>query len=81
MVCDLQALLSENPCLYALSARTLKVLKVQMLCGIQNNLESGEPVTCDIQELMDDAACFNALSDFELEVLETQLLCNISGLL
>lgn len=80
-VCSIQDLLDANPCFYALSPRMRKVVKVQMLCGLFNNLDSGEPITCDIQELLDDAACFNALSDGELDVIELSLLCNILSLL
>ena len=58
-----------------------RVVKVQMLCGLFNNLDSGEPLTCDIQELIDDAGCFYNLSDDILEVIELQLLCNIFSLL
>lgn len=81
MVCDVQALISSDPCLSALSPWLIKVVKVQMLCGIKNFLESAEPITCDIQELLADAACFNGLNDFQLDVIEAQLLCDIAGLL
>jgi hypothetical protein len=81
MECDVQTLISANPCLAALSPRMLRILQAQMLCGIFNNLDSGEPITCDIQALLDDAECFNELNDFQLEVAITQLLCEISGLL
>ena len=81
MTCDVQTLISANPCLYTLTPRMLRVLQAQMLCGIFNNLDSGTAITCDIQALLDDAECFNALNDFQLEVVITQLLCEISGLL
>lgn len=80
-VCDPQALISQNPCVAALSPHMRKVVKVQMLCGLYNNLSAGDPLTCDIQELLDDAACFADLSDSMLEILEIQLLCEIFSLL
>ena len=80
-VCSPQELISENPCLTALNPHMRRVVKVQMLCGLFNNLDSGEPLTCDIQELIDDAGCFYNLSDDMLEVIELQLLCNIFSLL
>ena len=80
-VCDVQALISQDPCYSTLNPHMRRVVKVQMLCGLFNNLDSGEPLTCDIQELLADAACFYNLSDDMLEILELQLLCNIFGLL
>lgn len=80
-VCSPQELLSANPCYAALSPRMRKVIFTQMLCGLFNNLDSGEPIECDIQALLDDAACFNSLSDGELEIVQLQLLCEILSLL
>lgn len=81
MTCDVQELLSANPCLSELNPWMLKVVKVQMLCGIVNFLTDATPVTCDIAELLEDASCFYGLSEWQLEVIETQLLCEISNLL
>lgn len=80
-VCDVQSLISANPCLSALSPRQLELVKTQMLCGIKNFLTDATPVTCDIQTLLDDANCFNALNSQMLSVVQAQLLCDISGLL
>lgn len=80
-VCNPQTLLDANPCLAALDPHTLKVVKVQMLCGLYNNLDSGAELTCDIQALLDNAACLFPLSDYQLEVIEAQLLCEIFNIL
>lgn len=79
-VCNVQELLSANPCYSALSSHMRKVVFTQMLCVLFNNLDAGDPITCDIQTLLDDAACFNALSDDQLEVVQLQLMCEILGL-
>lgn len=81
MVCDVQALLSENPCLSVLNPWQLKLIQAQQICGIKNFLTDGTPVTCDIAELLEDAACFNGLTEFQLDVIIAQLLCDVSGLL
>lgn len=79
-VCDVQTLLDVDPCLSALSARMLKLVKISILCGIKTKLEGGAEPTCDIQTLLDSANCYDQLSDFSLDVLEAQLLCDIAGL-
>lgn len=76
-VCNVQDLISANPCYAALSPHMRKVVFTQMLCNLYNNLDAGDPITCDIQELLDDAQCFDALSDDQLEVVQLQLMCNI----
>lgn len=81
MTCDVQELISTNPCLSSLNAYQLELVITAQLCQIKNKIESGEEVTCDIQELLDSANCFNMLQMFELKVLQAQLLCDISNLL
>lgn len=80
-VCNVQDLLSANPCLSALDDYTLEVVFTQMLCNLYNNLNAGDPLTCDIQELLADANCFHGLPLGRLKVLQVQLLCEINGLL
>jgi hypothetical protein len=80
-VCDVQALISENPCLHALNEYTLEVLNTQQLCALYNNLDSGEPLECDIQTLLSDAECLYGRSVHELKVIQAQLLCNIFAIL
>lgn len=80
-VCNPQTLLDTNPCLSALDPYTLEVLETQMICGLFNNLDSGEPLTCDIQALLDDADCLYGLSSFQLRVIRTQILCEIGNIL
>lgn len=80
MVCDPQELISSNPCLSALNPFMLKVIEVQMLCGLKNFLTDGTPVTCEIDELIADASCFYGLTEFQLDVIRVQLLCEIVNL-
>lgn len=75
--CDVQALISENPCLSTLTIPWLEVVITQELCELYNFLSTGEPVTCDIQEIMDDAKCLYTLMPQQLKVVQAQLLCNI----
>lgn len=80
-VCDVQALISADPCLSALTEYELEVLITQQLCSLFNNLDSGEPLDCDIQALLADASCFYGRSIQELKVIQAQLLCNIFTIL
>jgi len=79
--CNVQDLISTDPCLSSLNEYTLEVLITQQLCSLFNNLDTGEPLECDIQTLLDDASCFYGLSQPQLKVLQAQLLCNIFALL
>ena len=79
--CNVQSLLSADPCLSALDTYRLEVLITQQLCNLFNFLDSAEPVTCDVQELLEDSSCFNGLSINQLKVIQAQLLCNIASLL
>lgn len=80
-ICDVQALISADPCLSALTEYELEVLITQQLCSLFNNLDSGEPLTCEIQELIADASCLYGLSVHQLKVLQAQLLCNVFTML
>lgn len=80
-VCDVQALISADPCLSALTEYELEVLITQQLCSLFNNLDSGEPLTCEIAELLADASCFYGRSLHELKVIQAQLLCNVFTIL
>lgn len=79
--CNVQELLSADPCLSALSEYELELVIYQQLCGLYNNLSLGEPLTCDIQELITDARCLYGQPLHVIKVAQAQLLCNILELL
>jgi len=79
--CDIQTLLSKNPCLGGAPDWIVELVEFQILCGIKNFLTLGTPVTCNIQSLLNDAACANAIDSGLLKVAKIQLLCDISVLI
>lgn len=81
MACDVQELISTNPCLSTLNDYSLEVLRTAQLCALYNNLNDGTPLTCDIQELLSESSCFYGLSEHDLKVLQASLLCQIFELL
>jgi hypothetical protein len=80
--CDPQAVLTENPCLTALGAFDLRVLKIATLCSIVDKLEGGAGEDCtDIQAMLTANKCLYTLTNFQLDVIETNLVCQINALL
>lgn len=79
--CNVQELLTANPCLAALSPHMLEVVETQLLCGLFNHLDSGAEMTCDIEALLADASCFYNLSSEQLRVIRVQMLCEIGALI
>lgn len=80
MVCDIQELLSANPCISNLNPHMLEVVETQLLCGLFNHLDSGAEFTCDIEALLADSSCFYNLSSQQLRIIRVQMLCNIGAL-
>lgn len=80
MTCDVQALLSANPCLSTLSPMMAEKLETQMLCSLFNHMDSGAEFSCDIETLISEANCLPSDSNI-LRVLRMQLLCNIGALI
>jgi len=75
--CDIQELIDDGKCYFALNAGEQEVVKLALLCRI---LQTLDPLaTCNIQDLLDDGKCFFGLSSGAQEVTELQLLCDISA--
>ena len=80
--CDIQTILTDNPCLAQMPDKMVQIYKVAVLCSIIDKLNGGEGIDCsDIQVVFDANPCLFQLFPNQLKVLEAALVCQINTLL
>lgn len=80
--CDIQTILTDNPCLATLFPNQLDIYKVGVLCSIVDKLNGGPGIDCsDPQTVFDENECLFQLYPFQLKVLEAALVCEINSLI
>lgn len=80
--CDIQTILTANPCLATLFANQLEIYKVGVLCSIVDKLQGGPGIDCsDPQTVFDENPCLFELFPNQLKIVEAALVCQINTLL